>query len=86
MMGKITDKRNEYTLIISGLVGVALVMAGLAIFPQYGFKLIASFLLGVLLELFSIIQKSLVTVLGPSESYGKRGSAFESIATLGDLW
>lgn len=84
-IGKIADKRNEYTLVVSGLVGVALVMIGLALFPQYGFKLIASFLLGVLLELFSIIQKSLVTVLGPSESYGKRGSAFESIATLGDL-
>ncbi len=84
-IGKMADKRNEYSLIISGLVGVALVMAGLALFPQYAFKLVASFLLGVLLELFSIIQKSLVTVLGPSESYGKRGSAFESIATLGDL-
>ncbi len=84
-IGKIADKRNEYSLIVSGLVGVALVMVGLALFPQYGFKLIASFLLGILLELFSIIQKSLVTVLGPSESYGKRGSAFESIATLGDL-
>lgn len=47
--------------------------------------LVASFLLGVLLELFGVIEKVLVTVLGPSETYGQRGSAFESIVTLGDL-
>ena len=84
-LGKIADKQNKYTLIAVGLLGVAVIMIGLAIFPQYAFKLIASFALGVLLELFAVIQKILVTTLGPSETYGQRGSAFESVATLGDL-
>lgn len=84
-LGKIADKRNKYFLIAIGLLGVAVIMIGLAIFPQYAFKLIASFALGVLLELFAVIQKILVTTLGPAETYGQRGSAFESVATLGDL-
>ena len=37
------------------------------------------------MELFSVIKGSLVTTLGPSETYGIRGSAFESIVTFGDL-
>ena len=84
-LGKIADKKNKYSLIAIGLFGIAVVMMGLAIFPNYAFKLIASFALGVLLELFAVIQKILVTTLGPAETYGQRGSAFESVATLGDL-
>lgn len=84
-LGKIADKKNKYSLIAIGLFGIAVVMVGLAIFPNYAFKLIASFALGVLLELFAVIQKILVTTLGPAETYGQRGSAFESVATLGDL-
>lgn len=84
-LGKLADRSNKYTLIAIGLFGVAVITGGLAVFPQYIFKLIASFLLGVLLQLFSVIQKALVTTLGSPETYGRRGSAFESIANLGDL-
>ena len=84
-LGKFADKRNEYGLVASGLVGIVAVMIALAFFPGYSVKLIASFILGVMLELFGVIQQSLVTKLGPSETYGVRGSAFESIATIGDL-
>ena len=48
-------------------------------------KFFASFLLGIILELFSVVQKSLVTTLGPAETYGQRGGAFESVVALGDL-
>ncbi len=84
-LGRIADKWNKYSLIGVGLICVALVMLALAIFPQYGFKLIASLILGGVLELFSILRGTLVTLLGPSETYGRRGSAVESIAILGDL-
>ena len=83
--GKIVDSCNNYTLIAGGLVAVAFVTASLAIVPQYTFKLVASFILGVVLELFSVVQNSLITTLGPAETYGQRGSAFEVIVTLGDL-
>ncbi len=84
-LGKLADRHNKYGLTAMGLMGTALIMAGVALFPQYAIKLIASFLLGIVLELFSIIQKSLVTTLGPAETYGRRGGAFESVVTLGDL-
>jgi len=84
-LGKITDKGNKYWLIAIGLVATALIMGGVALFPQYLIKLIASFLLGIVLELFSVIEKSLVTTLGPPETYGQRGGAFESVVTFGDL-
>jgi MFS family permease len=83
--GKLSDHKNKYVLLAAGLVGVAGVAIGLAVFPAYGFKLIASFLFGVLLELFFVVQQSLVTTLGSSKAYGERGGAFESVATIGDL-
>ena len=85
VFGRLADHNNQYRLMAIGLVFVAAIMIMLAMFPAYIFKLLASFLLGVLLELFYIIQQSLVTVLGPSETYGRRGGAFEIIVTLGSL-
>lgn len=85
VIGKIADRRNPYALITAGLVGAAVTLICIAIFPQYIFKLIASFVLGILLELFAVIEKGLVTTLGPSATYGRRGGAFASIGDLGDI-
>ena len=84
-LGRIADTRNKYGLIGFGLAVIALCTLGLFIFPQYWFKLVAIFIMGIILELFYVAQSSLITTLGPSETYGRRGSAFESIVTLGDL-
>jgi MFS family permease len=84
-LGKIADSGNKYTLIFCGLLGVAVILVGLAVFPQYWVKLLASIFLGIILEMFTIIQSSLITTLGPSKTYGQRGSVFEGILTLGDL-
>lgn len=83
--GKIADRGNKYFLLSAGLVGVGLVMAGLALFPGYGFKMVASFLLGVLLEFFSVIERGLITTLGTPETYGERQGAFDSLTTLASL-
>ena len=84
-LGRVADTKNKYSLIVFGLLCVALVMVGLGIFPQYIFKLIGSFLLGIVLELLFVVRGNLITFLGPSETFGRRGSAFESIVILGDL-
>lgn len=84
-LGKLADTKNKYVLITIGLVAVAVITLGLAVFPNYVFKLIASFILGIILELFYVAQSSLITSLGSPDTYGQRGSAFESIGTLGDL-
>ena len=84
-LGRFVDARNKYRLIAFGLFATALIVLGLAVFPQFWFKLLAVFLLGITLELFYVAQSALITTLGPSESYGRRGSAFESVITLGDL-
>ncbi len=84
-LGKIADVRNRYTLISVGLICIAIIAVELAVFPQYWFKLVAIFFMGIVLELFYVVQSSLITTLGPAETYGERGSAFESIVTIGDL-
>jgi len=84
-LGKIADNRNKHTLILGGLIATAITLVGLAIFPSYYVKLIACILLGILLEMFYMIQSSLITTLGPSKTYGQRGSFIEGILTLGDL-
>jgi MFS family permease len=84
-LGKIADGHNKYSLIAYGLISVAVIAVGLAIFPQYWFKSVAMLLMGIVLELFYVVQNSLITTLGPAETYGERGSAFEGIMTLGDL-
>ncbi len=85
LLGKVADKGNKYALLSLGLVGVVLVMVGLAIFPTFAFKMVASFLLGILLEFFSVIERSLITTLGSPETYGERQGTFDSISTLGSL-
>jgi predicted MFS family arabinose efflux permease len=64
---------------------VAIIAAWLAAIHPYWIKLAAVFLMGIILELFSVVQSSLITTLGPVKTYGKRGSAFEAILTVGDL-
>ena len=84
-IGKFADRHNKYLLIALALLGIACLMAGLAAFPSYGFKLVASFLIGILMVFLGIAGKFLVTVLGPEATYGSRGSAFEGIATIGNI-
>ncbi len=84
-LGKIADIKNEYTLIAIGLIMSSLIALGLGIIPYYWFKLVGSLLFGIILELFYVVQNRLITTLGPSETYGRRGSAFESLITLGDM-
>jgi MFS family permease len=84
-LGRLADIKNKYHLIAIGLFASAVIVFGLAIFPQYWFKLVAIFLLGIALELFYVAQSALITTLGPAETYGKRGGAFEIVVTLGDL-
>lgn len=84
-LGRLVDARSKFGLISLGLATVALVMSGIVIFPQFAFKLAAVFIMGIVLELFSMVKGSLVTTLGPAATYGVRGSAFESIITFGDL-
>jgi MFS family permease len=84
-LGHLADIRNKYYLIAIGLCASALIVVGLVVFPQYWFKLVAVFLIGIILELFYVVQSALITTFGPSETYGQRGSAFDSVITLGDL-
>lgn len=84
-LGHIADGRNRYVLISLGLICVAIIAIWLVGIHSYWFKLGAVFLMGIILELFYVVQSSLITTLGPAKTYGRRGSAFESISTLGDL-
>ncbi len=84
-LGRFADRTNKYKLIALGLAGVAAVGVGLAVIPFYWFKLVSMFFMGVILEIFYVTQSSLVTTLGPEETYGERGSAFEAVITIGDL-
>ena len=84
-IGKFADKRNKYGLIAWGLGGVVLILVGLILIPHYWFKVVAMFLLCIVLELFFVVEGSLVTTLGPEDRYGERGSAFESISVIGDF-
>jgi len=85
MLGLIADRRNRYVLIALSLFCVAIIAVWLAAIHAYWLQLSAVFLLGIILELLFVVQSSLITTLGPAETYGRRGSAFESISTLGDL-
>ena len=84
-LGRLTDPRDKNWMISLGLGATAVVSTGLALFPQYGFKLLAVILMGIILELFYVAESSLITTLGPAETYGRRGGAFESINVLGDM-
>jgi MFS family permease len=85
LFGRFSDRGNKYLLLALGLFIIGGTMAAMAAFPSYAVKLAASLVLGLLLEFFSVIERSLVVGLGPAELYGERQSAFSSIATLGGL-
>jgi DHA1 family multidrug resistance protein-like MFS transporter len=84
-LGKLADRYSKCALVSICLVGIALLCVGLALFSQYAFRLFASFSLGVIIELISIIQASLLTTLGFAVTYGRRASLFSVITTLGVL-
>lgn len=84
-IGKFADKRNKFALIVGGIAASAVVSVGLVLFSTYWFKLAAMFLMGIILELFYVVQSSLVTVLGPADRYGERGSALESLNVTSDI-
>jgi MFS family permease len=85
ILGLVADRRNRYVLIALSLFCAAIIAVWLAAIHAYWLQLVAVFLLGIILELLFVVQSSLITTLGPAHNYGKRGSAFESISTLGDL-
>ena len=84
-LGQIADRADKFWLISGGLFGIAAAGIGLMLVPHYWFKLVAVFFLGIILELLYVSESSLITTLGPVETYGERGSAFESLTVLGDL-
>jgi MFS family permease len=84
-LGKLADSANKYVLIPLCLFATVVVLLGLAIFPRYGLMIVASFFVGLLMELFSVVQSGLATTLGPASRFGTRGSAVESISAVGDL-
>jgi MFS family permease len=84
-LGRLADKRNKYILLAIGLFTIAILLFGILVFPQYYYKLVVVFAMGVVVEMFDVVKSSLITTLGSAENYGIRGGAFESIATIGDL-
>lgn len=85
VLGKATDALNNYFLIGIGLFSIASMMVLMYFFPSFEFKLAASFIISLILNLFSLVQRKMITVLGNEHSYGTRDSAFSVIATLGDV-
>jgi MFS family permease len=83
--GHVADSQNRFRVIGMGLFGIALIAVSIGFLTHYWFKIVGVFFLGVILELFSVTQSSLITTLGPAATYGKRGSAFEGVITFGDL-
>jgi MFS family permease len=84
-LGRLADGHHKGRSISIGLCLVALAMSAIVIFPQYKFKLVAVFTMGIVLELFSVVKGSLITVLGPANRYGIRCGVFESIGNIGDI-
>ena len=84
-LGKLADRHDKFNLVVVALAMSSLIATGLILFQHYWFKLVAMFLTGIVLELIYVVQSSLITTLGPSETYGERGSAFEGINVLCDL-
>jgi len=84
-LGLIADRRNGYSIIAFALICIAIIAVSLALIHLYLFKLAAVFVMGIILELFYVVKSSIITTLGPAKTYGRRGSAFESISTFGDL-
>jgi MFS family permease len=85
LLGLVADKKDRYRLLSMSLFWIAASMMWLAAVNTFWFKLGIVFILGVILELISVVQSSLITTIGSATAYGKRGSIFEGISTTGDL-
>jgi len=85
LLGRIADNVNNYLLISMGLLAIAILMVLMYFFPSFVFKLVVSFIISTILNLFSLVQRKMVTILGSEHSYGAREGAFSVISTLGDV-
>lgn len=84
-LGLLADRGNKRMIVVFSLLAVAIFCSALAIFSHDWLRLVTAFTLGIILELLVVIKSSLITTLGPQSTFGIRGSAFETIVTVGDL-
>lgn len=84
-LGRFVEHRNPRRILAYGLFSIGILVLLLALFPQFAFKMLASFILGVIIETFIIVSKKMLTSMSLPNEYGERGSTFESIGVLGNL-
>ncbi len=84
-LGKLTDRVRNLHLISGGLMGVTGVLICIVVFPNYWVRLLGTFFIGAMVELFTVIKTRQVTVFSSELEYGVRGSAFEGITTASEL-
>lgn len=80
---KFADAKHEYALITGGLLGAAILVAAVAVFPAYIVKLVASFALGVIIEIFIVVQASLAPKVEPKGDDAT--NSLDTLATVGDV-
>jgi MFS family permease len=85
LFGRLADHHEKARIAALACVVMAIVLGALALPLPYLLTVLGGLLIGTLVELLSILQKSLATALSPAEHYGRLESVFSVIGGISDL-
>jgi MFS family permease len=85
LLGWLADRHDNKLMAALACVGIALILIALSLPIPYMLTVLGGLLLGVLMELVSIIQRNLATKHSTADRYGRLDSVFGVIGGIGDL-
>lgn len=85
ILGKVADHKEKHRLAAVACLGMALVLVALSLPIPYMIIVLAGLVLGVLIELLSILQKTLATRLTPAERWGRLDSVFQIVGCIANI-
>ncbi len=85
LLGRYADRREKSRLAAGACATMALILFAIALPVPYLFVVLAGLLLGILIELLSILQRSIATRLSSAGHWGRLDSVFAIITGISDL-
>ncbi|MBU6323593.1 MAG: MFS transporter [Patescibacteria group bacterium] len=85
LLGKFADRHDKPRLVALACGAMALILLALSLPLPYLLVVLAGLLLGTLLELITILERSIATELVPATHFGRLDSVFSIVTGISDL-
>lgn len=85
LLGKFADHEKKGRLAGFACGGIAVILATISFPVPYALTILGGLVIGILIELISVVRQSLATTLSSEDHYGRLGAVFGVITGISDL-